>query len=116
MAFAHIGFNLRFEGEGIDEVGILDSIDERFAENQLEENKLKIKVGDVLVKIDPAYFRPTEVDLLIGDPTKAQTKLGWTPKYDLALLVEDMMKSDLDVFKRDLHLLQAGHKVLNQVE
>lgn len=116
MAFAHIGFSLRFEGEGVDEVGILDSIDENFLNNNLEEDKLKVKVGDVLVKIDPAYFRPTEVDLLIGDPTKAQTKLGWTPKYDLALLVEDMMKSDLILFKRDLHLLQAGHTVLNHLE
>jgi GDPmannose 4,6-dehydratase len=70
----------------------------------------------VLVKIDPAYFRPTEVDLLIGDPSKAQKKLGWTPKYDLAMLVEDMMTSDLKLFKKDLHLLQAGHTVLNQVE
>lgn len=116
MSFAHVGFNLRFEGEGIDEVGILESIGENFFNNGLEEDKLKVKVGDVLVKIDPAYFRPTEVDLLIGDPTKAQTKLGWTPKYDLAMLVEDMMSSDLSLFKKDLHLLQAGHTILNQVE
>jgi GDPmannose 4,6-dehydratase len=116
MSFAHVGFRLRFEGEGVDEVGILDAIDENFLKNGLEEDKLKVKVGDVLVKIDPAYFRPTEVDLLIGDPTKAQTKLGWTPKYDLAMLVEDMMRSDLSLFKKDLHLLQAGHRVLNQVE
>src|SRR5690606_28356797 len=79
MAFAHVGFKLRSEGEGIDEAGILESIDENFFNHGLEEDKLKVKVGDVLVKIDPAYFRPTEVDLLIGDPTKAQTKLGWTP-------------------------------------
>ena len=116
MSFAHVGFNLRFEGEGINEVGILESIGENFFNNGLEEDKLKVKVGDVLVKIDPAYFRPTEVDLLIGDPTKAQTKLGWTPKYDLAMLVEDMMSSDLSLFKKDLHLLQAGHTILNQVE
>jgi len=116
MSFAHIGFRLKFEGEGVDEVGILDAIDENFFKNGLEEDKLKVKVGDVLVKIDPAYFRPTEVDLLIGDPSKAQKKLGWTPKYDLAMLVEDMMTSDLKLFKKDLHLLQAGHTVLNQVE
>jgi GDPmannose 4,6-dehydratase len=116
MSFAHIGFRLKFEGEGVDEVGILDAIDENFFKNDLEEDKLKVKVGDVLVKIDPAYFRPTEVDLLIGDPSKAQKKLGWTPKYDLAMLVEDMMTSDLKLFKKDLHLLQAGHTVLNQVE
>lgn len=116
MAFAHVGFKLRFEGEGVDELGILEAIDENFINNGLEEDKLKVKVGDVLVKIDPTYFRPTEVDLLIGDPSKAQKKLGWTPKYDLAMLVEDMMASDLKLFKKDLHLLQAGHTVLNQVE
>jgi len=116
MSFAHVGFRLRFEGEGVDEVGILESIDENFSKNGLEEDKLKVKVGDVLVKIDPAYFRPTEVDLLIGDPSKAQKKLGWTPKYDLPMLVEDMMSSDLSLFKKDLHLLQAGHRILNQVE
>lgn len=116
MAFAHVGFKLRFEGEGVDEVGVLEAIDENFINNGLEEDKLKVKVGDVLVKIDPTYFRPTEVDLLIGDPSKAQKKLGWTPKYDLAMLVEDMMASDLKLFKKDLHLLQAGHTVLNQVE
>lgn len=116
MAFAHVGFNMRFEGEGIDEVGILEAINENFTKNGLEHDKLKVKVGDVLVKIDPAYFRPTEVDLLIGDPSKAQKKLGWTPKYNLAMLVEDMMASDLRLFKKDLHLLQAGHTILNQVE
>jgi len=116
MAFAQVGFNMRFEGEGIDEVGILEAINENFTKNGLEHDKLKVKVGDVLVKIDPAYFRPTEVDLLIGDPSKAQKKLGWTPKYNLAMLVEDMMASDLRLFKKDLHLLQAGHTILNQVE
>jgi GDPmannose 4,6-dehydratase len=116
MAFSHVGFTLRFEGEGLDEVGILESIDENFVKNTLEESKLKVKIGDVLVKIDPTYFRPTEVDLLIGDPTKSKTKLGWVPKYDLAMLVEDMMDSDLNLFKRDIHLMKAGHKILNQVE
>ncbi|MEX0883425.1 MAG: GDP-mannose 4,6-dehydratase, partial [Cyclobacteriaceae bacterium] len=75
-----------------------------------------VKKGDVLVKIDPAYFRPTEVDLLIGDPTKAQTKLGWKPKYDLKMLVEDMVISDVGIFKRDILLMKGGHKVLNQQE
>ncbi len=116
MAFSHVGFTLKFEGEGLDEVGILESIDEEFAKNNLEIKNLKVKVGDVLVKIDPTYFRPTEVELLIGDPTKSKTKLGWVPKYDLAMLVEDMMISDLKLFKRDIHLMSAGHKVLNQVE
>lgn len=75
-----------------------------------------VKVGDVLVNVDPAYFRPTEVDLLIGDPNKAMTKLDWKPKYDLKLLVEDMVLSDVSLFKRDVHLMKGGHKVLNQAE
>ncbi|MEX2593638.1 MAG: GDP-mannose 4,6-dehydratase [Anditalea sp.] len=116
MAFSHVGFTLRFEGEGIEEVGVLAAIDREFVKNTLEISKLKVKEGDILIKIDPSYFRPTEVDILIGDPTKSHTKLGWKPKYDLAMLVEDMMTSDLKLFKKDLLLMNGGHKVLNQVE
>ncbi|WP_209330316.1 GDP-mannose 4,6-dehydratase [Lunatimonas salinarum] len=116
MAFAEIGFKVRFEGQGIDEVGILDSIDYTVAKEVLKMEGFKVAVGDVLVKIDPAYFRPTEVDLLIGDPTKAKEKLGWTPKYDLPMLVADMVSSDVRLFQRDIHLIKGGHKVLNQAE
>ena len=111
MAFAHVGFTIRWEGTGVDEVGILDAIDE---EKYFEAtgNRFDVpssgfqtpnpdprtpNVGDTLVKVDPRYFRPTEVDLLLGDPTKAKTQLGWTPEYDLQGLVEDMMKGDLAV-------------------
>jgi GDPmannose 4,6-dehydratase len=69
-----------------------------------------------VVKVDPKYFRPTEVDLLIGDPTKAKEKLGWVPKYDLAALVEDMVHSDLDLAKKDEHLRKGGYKTLNYFE
>jgi len=116
MAFAEIGFYLRFEGEGIDEKGILDSIDPDKSKQMLGTDKFKVSLGDILVEIDPAYFRPTEVELLIGDPTKAMTKLGWKPKYDLALLVEDMVKSDVELFLKDIHLMKGGHRILNQVE
>jgi len=116
MAFEEVGFTLSFEGEGIDEKGILADIDKEKAFDILGTSHFKVKKGDVLVKIDPAYFRPTEVDLLIGDPTKAMTKLGWKPKYDLKMLVEDMILSDVNLFKRDIHLLKGGHKVLNQAE
>ena len=71
----------------------------------------KVKFGDVLVKIDPRYFRPTEVDLLIGDPSKAQQKLGWKPKYTLDTLLQEMITSDIDLFKKDLELINAGHQV-----
>jgi len=116
MAFAEVGFNLRFEGEGVDEVGIIDSFNSEVVSAVLKDFVVKAKVGDVVVQIDPAYFRPTEVDLLIGDPTKAQTVLGWKPKYDLAGLVEEMVASDVALFKKDLHLMSAGHTVYKQEE
>lgn len=116
MAFEEIGFHLRFEGEGINEKGILDRIDTDKSKRILGTDQFKVSLGDVLVEIDPAYFRPTEVDLLIGDPTKAMTKLGWKPKYDLAMLVEDMVKSDVELFLKDIHLMKGGHRILNQVE
>lgn len=116
MAFEEIGFYLRFEGEGVEEKGILDRIDTVTAKRILGTDQFKVSAGDILVEIDPAYFRPTEVELLIGDPTKAMTKLGWKPKYDLALLVEDMVKSDVELFLKDIHLMKGGHRILNQVE
>lgn len=134
MAFAEVGFHLRFEGEGIKEVGILDHIDEKVfnatvlqpnnsnAPNSSDptirqfDNSTLPHLNSVLVRVDPRYFRPTEVDLLIGDPNKARTKLGWNPKYELAALVKEMVASDVKLFERDLHLLQAGHKILKQIE
>ncbi|WP_158859885.1 GDP-mannose 4,6-dehydratase [Lunatibacter salilacus] len=116
MAFEEIGFHLRFEGEGINEKGILERIDTEKSMQILGTDTFKVSAGDVLVEIDPTYFRPTEVDLLIGDPTKAMTKLGWKPKYNLAMLVEDMVKSDVELFLKDIHLMKGGHRILNQVE
>jgi GDPmannose 4,6-dehydratase len=116
MAFEEVGFTLKFKGEGLEEEGILEDIDKEKAFDILGTSTFKVKKGDVLVKIDPAYFRPTEVDLLIGDPNKAMTKLNWKPKYDLKMLVEDMVLSDVGLFKRDVHLMRGGHKVLNQAE
>ena len=75
-----------------------------------------IKLNAVIVKIDPNYFRPTEVDLLIGDPTKSKTKLGWEPKYNLQTLVEEMMAEDVKLFKKDIHLVKGGHSVVRQAE
>ena len=69
-----------------------------------------------LVEVDPRYFRPTEVDLLIGDPAKANTKLGWKPEYDLKALVKDMMESDLELMKKDTYLKEGGFKTLNYYE
>jgi GDPmannose 4,6-dehydratase len=111
MAFQEVGYEIRFEGEGIHERGILVSVN---ASKSPSANHPK--VGDVLVEIDKEYFRPTEVDLLIGDATKSRTKLGWTPKYDLPMLVKEMVAADVELFQRDLHLINAGHKVYRQEE
>jgi len=107
MAFAHVGITLTFVGSGVNEKGIVE---------QCSNPEYQIAAGTEVVAIDPRYFRPTEVDLLIGDPTKSNTKLGWTPKHDLASLVKDMMKSDLNLFKRDKYLLEGGHKIFNYHE
>jgi len=76
----------------------------------------ELKVGDELVFVDPQYFRPTEVDLLIGDPTKSQTQLGWKPKYNLAGLVEDMMSSDLKLMTKQTYLKEGGFETKNYYE
>jgi len=116
LAFAEVGFHLRFEGEGVDEVGILDGFNQTVVEAVLDGVAPTIAVGTILVRIDPTYFRPTEVDVLMGDPTKAQTQLGWKPHYNLAGLVEEMVAADVALFKKDLHLLCAGHSVCKQGE
>ncbi|MCZ8091035.1 GDP-mannose 4,6-dehydratase [Flavobacterium sp.] len=121
MAFNEVGFVIRFEAEGVNEIGVLESIDaDKYkvamgSEFNINEIQLP-KIGDVIVKVDPKYFRPTEVDLLIGDPTKSKTKLGWQPKYDLKMLVEEMISSDVKLFQRDIHLVAGGHKILRQAE
>lgn len=91
MAFAECGITVEFEGEGVNEIAKVVSCN---------NPEYQIPVGQTVVKVDPKYFRPTEVDLLIGDPTKANTKLSWTPKYDLPALVKDMMQSDLERVKK----------------
>ena len=111
-SFALIGFDIEFRGTGIDEEGVLIAIDEEvYKKNVSPEILNKVELGDVLVKIEPRYFRPTEVDLLIGDPSKAQQKLGWKPKYTLDTLLQEMITSDIDLFKKDLELINAGHQV-----
>jgi GDPmannose 4,6-dehydratase len=99
MAFAEVGVELEFKGEGQLEVGIVVN----------NGGNDKIKVGQEVVKVDPRYFRPTEVDLLIGDPTKAQTKLGWKPKYTLASMVKEMLASDIKLFKKEQFLEESGY-------
>lgn len=99
MAFAEVGYQLRFEGEGVDEIGVVTAIDAERLQAIQTKNQNKVAIGTVLVRLDPTYFRPTEVDLLLGDPTKAQQQLGWKPKYTLASLVQEMVAADVVLFK-----------------
>jgi GDPmannose 4,6-dehydratase len=107
MSFNEVGIEIKFEGEGVNEVAKVASCN---------NPDFQLPIGKTVLKVDPAYYRPTEVDLLIGDPTKAKEKLGWELKYDLPALVKDMVQSDVDLFKRDKLLLKRGHKVLNYNE
>ncbi|HEY0110839.1 MAG TPA: GDP-mannose 4,6-dehydratase [Fibrella sp.] len=107
MSFQEIGVELEFRGEGVEEKAYVASS---------TNPEFPVEVGKEVMAIDPRYFRPTEVDLLLGDPTKAMTKLNWTPKYDLAGLVKDMMQSDIALFQRDQLLAKSGHQVLNYYE
>jgi GDPmannose 4,6-dehydratase len=115
MSFAELGITVEFRGEGAEESGYISSLDDTIIA-ELGLNKGELIVGMEVVKVDPAYFRPTEVDLLLGDPTKSKTKLGWEPKYDLPLLVKDMIQSDLHLMKKDEYLKQGGFKTLNNFE
>lgn len=92
MAFAEVGVELEFIGTDVNEIATVKST---------SNPEFAFKVGQVVIKIDPTYFRPTEVDLLIGDNTKAKTKLGWEPKYTLEMLVKEMMQSDVDLFRKE---------------
>jgi GDPmannose 4,6-dehydratase len=107
MAFAETGITIEFKGEGVDEKGYVVSC---------SNPEYQVAVGTEVVAVDPQYFRPTEVELLIGDPTKSNTKLGWIPKYDLAGLVNDMMNHDLEHFKKEKLLKESGYVIKNQFE
>lgn len=115
MAFGDVGITVEFKGKDAEEIGVITAIDKSRFEF-LELNASNLKIGQEVVAVDKRYFRPTEVDLLIGDPTKAHTKLGWKPKYDLPMLVNDMMKGDLKLMKKELFLKEHGFKTLNYFE
>ncbi|MCF0075126.1 GDP-mannose 4,6-dehydratase [Dyadobacter sp. CY261] len=114
--FAFLGVDVEFTGSEENEVGTIASINSaRLAELGIAEGE-HLAPGTVILKIDPRYYRPTEVDLLIGDPTKSQEKLGWKPKHTLDMLIEDMATSDLRLFQKDQLLLKEGFGVLNYFE
>ncbi|AOI90415.1 GDP-mannose 4,6-dehydratase [Burkholderia pseudomultivorans] len=106
-AAAELGITIRFEGHGVDEVGVVEAIDGRDS---------KIAVGDVIVRVDPRYFRPAEVETLLGDPTKAHEKLGWKPATPFAQLVKEMVQSDYQAAKRDALIKLAGFKAFEYNE
>lgn len=115
---AHIGMEIDFQGDGEEEVGILRSIDEKKYNQKVSKNLKLIKnqINNEIVRVDPKYFRPTEVELLIGDASKAKETLNWIPEYNLAMLIEEMMDSDVELFKRDEHLKQGGFSTMNYFE
>jgi GDPmannose 4,6-dehydratase len=107
MAFHEAGIEVEFKGEDKEEKAYIVSC---------SNPEYQLAIGKEVVSIDPRYFRPTEVDLLIGDASKAEKKLGWVPKYDLAYLVKDMMQSDLHLMKKDAYLRTGGYNTLNYFE
>lgn len=115
MTFAELGIELEFSGKGESERGVVIDMDNEKMIS-LGLNPEHLKFGQTVVLVDPKYYRPTEVELLIGDPTKAQTKLGWKPKYDLPALVKDMILSDLNLMKKDQYLKAGGYKSINYFE
>ncbi|SDP95154.1 GDPmannose 4,6-dehydratase [Mucilaginibacter sp. OK268] len=115
MAFNELGIEVEFSGKDEHERGVIIDIDEQKVK-ELGLNTDALKFGQTVVKVDAKYFRPTEVELLIGDATKAFEKLGWKPKYDLQALVTDMVLSDLHLVKKDEYLKKGGFKTLNYFE
>jgi GDPmannose 4,6-dehydratase len=107
LAFNEVGVQIDFKGEGVNEKAYVSSC---------ANEDFQLEIGKEVLSIDPAYFRPTEVDLLIGDPTKAKEKLGWVPEHDLESLVKDMMQSDVTLMQKDQYLKKGGYSANNYYE
>ena len=105
--FAELGIELEFSGTGVDEKGYI---------KKCNNPEFELAEGTEVIAVDPRYFRPTEVELLIGDPTKMKEKLNWQPEYDLDALVKDMVWADIELFRRDKYLKKGGHRILNYHE
>jgi GDPmannose 4,6-dehydratase len=118
-AFAECGIEIEFKGSGIDEKGYVAGIKETTFVQKVGETYLTgivEKKGKAVVAVDPQYFRPTEVELLIGDPSKSKNILGWEPKYNLPALVADMMEGDIHLMKKDSYLKDGGYRIMNYFE
>ncbi len=119
LSFAEVGVTVSFKGDGVDEKGYITAIDEHKLIKEVGAefvSTVKNLLGKSVVEVDPAYFRPTEVELLIGDATKSQEVLGWIPEYSLKELVADMMKHDVKLMKKEEYLKRGGYKTLNYFE
>jgi GDPmannose 4,6-dehydratase len=120
-SFKEIGLELAFTGEGENEKATIGAMDEKIFIEKVGEKHMsgiwkKINAETVVVSVDPAYYRPSEVELLIGNAGKARKKLGWEPKYDLSGLIEEMMQSDVHLMKKESYLQEGGYKTLNYFE
>lgn len=115
MAFAEVGIEIEFSGKGVMEKAVIIDRDDELL-GQLDIPVENVKLGQTVIKVDPQYFRPTEVDLLVGDASKAKNKLGWTPKYTLPMLVKDMIDSDLQLMRKEEYLKKGGFTILNYFE
>ena len=113
MSFREVGIELIFRGKGVNEKGIIDDIDYSKIPNNL---KFQLSKGDEVIAVNPRYFRPSEVDLLLGDPTKAIKKLGWSLKYDLQALCSEMVQADVELFLQNQLLKEAGYAIKNEYE
>jgi GDPmannose 4,6-dehydratase len=113
-AAGELGIGIRWEGEGVDEKGIIDRL--KVKGERLKEEKNGPKEGDVIVRVDPRYFRPTEVESLLGDPSKAKNELGWEPKITFDELVKEMVQADMESAKRDALVEKYGFKSFNYHE
>jgi GDPmannose 4,6-dehydratase len=107
MSFAHAGVEITFQGKDENEKGIVKSI---------KDSSLPISAGDIVVEVDKRYFRPTEVELLLGDPSKSKKKLGWVAKYDVNQLAKEMVEADIELFRKDIILQQKGFETTRQFE
>ena len=119
MAFDEVGVSIEFKGQGIEEKGYLSAIDKTIFDRVVGAEHYEAfaaRMGSVLVGVSQSYFRPTEVELLIGDATKARTKLNWEPEYDLKALCQDMMLSDIKLMKKETYLKDGGYRILNYFE
>lgn len=118
---AEIGLTITFRNEGIEEIGVITALDHAIFNNKVDTNQSDhilqlIQKETPIIRVSAKYFRPTEVDLLIGNNEKARTKLGWIPEYDLPALITDMMQSDLKLMQKELYLKEGGYQTYNYFE